>query len=46
MAVQGGVGGEVGGGGGIRKGVEVGAENERGETVAAGNAHSLVMPGR
>jgi acyl-coenzyme A thioesterase PaaI-like protein len=29
-----------------RRVYEVWAENERGETVAAGRAHSLVIPGR
>ena len=37
---------EVAEGAVIRKVYEVWAENERGETVAAGHAHSLVMPGR
>ena len=37
---------EVAEGAVIRKVYEVWAENERGETVAAGHAQSLVMPGR
>ena len=37
---------EVAEGAVVRKVYEVWAENERGEAVAAGHAHSLVMPGR
>jgi len=37
---------EVAEGAVVRKVYEVWAENERGESVAAGHAHSLVMPGR
>ena len=46
LTVNGRVAEEVAEGAVIRKVYEVWAENERGEAVAAGHAHSLVMPGR